>query len=144
MQVSHKLETLRVLERQEEILAMIAAKAESENYNYSLIFREFNEAALLYAMVGEFEKASALVDLNYDHLHKFVEKNVFVKSRSDAEDDEARKLYSELPEDLTFSPQEMKEKILFYKEKHDELELECSSLLSFTEEPIKRFLEKKH
>lgn len=138
--MGHKGEALRILAKQEEILLMLAAKSEKENYDYSLVYPEFNEAALLYAMVGEFEKASDLVDLNYDHLHQFVEKNVFVKSRSDAEDDEARKLYSELPEDLTFSRQEMREKILFYKEKFDAANEQCEQLLHLTEQPVQRFL----
>jgi len=140
--MGQKVEALRILEKQEEILSMLAKKTESENYNYSLVYPEFNETALLYAMFGEFEKAFALVDVNFDQLQKFVEKNVFVKSRSDAEDDEARKLYSALPEDLTFSRQEMREKIFFYKEKHDEVRLECSNLLGYTVEPVNRFFKK--
>ncbi|MBX9951484.1 MAG: hypothetical protein K2Y39_20105 [Candidatus Obscuribacterales bacterium] len=141
--MGHRGEALRILAKQEEILSMLAAKSENENYDYSLVYPEFNEAALLYAMVGEFEKASALVDLNYAHLQKFVEKNVFVKSRSDAEDYEARKLYSELPADLTFSRQEMREKILFYKESFDAATEQCEQLLTLADEPFKRFLHNK-
>lgn len=135
----HK-EAFLVLEKMETILDLMIRQVEEKAFDYIYVYPEFNSTALLYAMFGEFEKAFTLVDRNFDFLKNYVEKHDLIRRKDDPEDQEAYAFYASLPEDITFARQDVREKILFYKDKSSSSMSDCESTLNLVDEPLKRFL----
>lgn len=124
-----KQQALMAVEQIERVISKLLEYVEADGLNYSFVYPEFNEAATLCAIIGEYDRAFELIDKNFKHLADFVEKHNVAMRREDPADHEAHRLFSQLPQDLTFSRQEVREKVLFHKEKKDFIISMCASTL---------------
>lgn len=130
--LGHESEGLRSLAKHGEVLGNLM-KQSGKKIDFSQIFPEYNSAALLYAQFGEFEQALSIVDENFESLRAFIEETEILDRPGQAES------MRSLPTDITFARQEMREKILFFKEKHAEIPEICNAVDSYADESIKRF-----
>lgn len=124
-----KQQALQAIDRIEKVLETLLEGVKEGALGYSIVYGRLNDAAILCSVVGEYDRAFQLIDDNFVQLAEFVEKHDLVRRREDPSDKAATELYLHLPDDLTFSRQEMREKVFFYKEKAEYVVKNCPSTL---------------
>lgn len=111
----------------------LRSQAMKNGFVFANVYNDYNDLALLYAQFDDFDKAFSVLEDNFQTLRNFVDETKILDRPEEVQ-------AMGLPADITFARQEMREKVQFLKEKHDEFPELCMDVQKYLSELEKREL----